>query len=165
MKKSTMLDIAISIAIYAHQNQFDKGGHPYILHVLYVMLRMDIKDEELMCIAVLHDSIEDNKQITVEYLRACGMSERIIEGVRCITKIKGEPYQMYKDRVFSNPDSIRVKMADLEHNMDTHRLSVITEKDMERVAGYREFYNELSHTMSHMIDLGGVAKLVETQQT
>ena len=48
---------AISIAVEAHQDQYDKGGHPYILHPLRVMNAL--KTTEEMIVGVLHDVVED----------------------------------------------------------------------------------------------------------
>ena len=61
---------AISIAVYAHQDQFDKGGKPYILHPLHLMNQL-MFDVELAQIALLHDVIEDSN-ITLEDLTEQG---------------------------------------------------------------------------------------------
>lgn len=53
------LEKAIVIATQAHTAQVDKGGNPYILHPLRVMLKMSTEEE--MVAAVLHDVIEDTK--------------------------------------------------------------------------------------------------------
>jgi (p)ppGpp synthase/HD superfamily hydrolase len=55
MMQTLTLDKAISIAALAHNGQLDKGGKPYILHSLRVMMAM--KSEEDMIIAVLHDVV------------------------------------------------------------------------------------------------------------
>ena len=54
----SMLDRAIEIAVQAHSGQLDKGGAPYILHPLRVMLRMATEEERI--VAVLHDVVEDS---------------------------------------------------------------------------------------------------------
>lgn len=59
LKKGEMLSKMLVIATNAHAGQFDKGGKPYILHCLAVMNLLDSSDEELLCIAVGHDVIED----------------------------------------------------------------------------------------------------------
>ena len=53
------LERAIAIAATAHAGQKDKGGHPYILHPLRVMLALQKEDERI--VAVLHDVVEDTK--------------------------------------------------------------------------------------------------------
>ena len=43
----------------------------------------------------------------------------------------------------SNRDSVIVKMADLRHNSDIRRLKGVTEKDIQRMVKYMNFYQEL----------------------
>lgn len=142
MIKGHLLSNMLLLATTKHNGQFDKGGIPYILHTLRVMHTLRSDDEELQCIALGHDIIEDTN-CTYEELRLHGFTERIIEGIRAMTKIPGETYEEYKIRVKSNPDSILVKMCDLRHNSDLRRLKGVTDKDLKRVEKYCKFYDEL----------------------
>ena len=142
MKKGEMLDKMLMIATNAHHGQFDRGGNPYILHPLKVMHYLKSDDEELMCIALGHDVIEDTS-VTYKDLREAGISERVIEGIRALTKQPGQTYDEYKEGVFANVDAMRVKMADLRHNTDIRRLKGVTEKDIQRMVKYQTFYVEL----------------------
>lgn len=139
------LSTAISIAVAAHDGQFDKGGAPYILHPLKVMHYTKSSDEEILCIAVLHDAVEDNKDITFKYLLEQGMSQRVVLGVAALTKVAGEDYDSYKAKVMANPDARIVKMADLRHNSDIRRLKGVSDKDLARVSKYQKFYWELKN--------------------
>ncbi len=139
---ATILSTAIRIATAAHDGQVDKGGQPYILHPLKVMHYTKSTDPEILAMAVLHDTVEDTN-VTYKYLRDEGISERVIEGVRALTKVPGETYDEYKVRVKMNPDARIVKMADLRHNSDIRRLKGVTPKDIARIAKYHEFYLEL----------------------
>lgn len=139
---SEMLSKAILIATNAHAGQFDKGGSPYIMHCIKVTHYTHSTDPEILAIAMLHDVIEDT-DVTYKDFRVFGMSERVIEGVRALTKVPGESYEGYKARVKMNPDSRIVKMADLRHNCDIRRLKDVTQKDIARVAKYHKFYLEL----------------------
>lgn len=143
MRKGEMLDKAIVIATNGHAGQFDKGGRPYILHPLAVMHILNSNDEELSVAAVFHDLIEDTK-VTYADLRAAGISERVITIVKALTKNPGETYEEYKERVMSNPDAMKVKLADLTHNSDIRRLKGVTEKDIARMAKYHAFYLEIT---------------------
>lgn len=149
MKKGEMLDKMLVICTNAHHGQFDKGGSPYILHPLKVMHYLKSDDEELMCMALGHDVVEDTK-VTYKDLRDAGISERVIEGIRALTKIPGETLDEYKARVFSSRDAMLVKRADLRHNSDIRRLKGVTHKDMERMAKYHLFYLEIG---SKLVDL------------
>lgn len=149
MKKGELLDKMLVIATNAHHGQFDRGGRPYILHPLRVMSFLKDDDEELQCIALGHDVIEDTK-VTYKDLRDAGMTERVIDGIRALTKQPGETYEEYKMRVFANIDAMRVKLCDLRHNTDIRRLKGVTEKDIARIAKYQVFYLEIQAKLSDL---------------
>ena len=142
MKKGIMLANMLLLAANAHAGQFDRGGKPYILHPLKVMHYLKSDDEELQCIALGHDIIEDT-DVTYGELSAAGMSTRVLEGIRALTKVRGESYTEYKERVMQNRDAMRVKLCDLRHNTDIRRLKGVTEKDVARMAKYHEFWVEI----------------------
>lgn len=142
MKRGEMLAKMLVIATNAHDGQFDKGGAPYILHPLRVMSFLKDDDEELQCIALGHDVIEDTS-VTYADLRQAGISERVITGIRALTKQPGQTYDEYKQVVFGSLDAMRVKLCDLRHNTDIRRLKGVTDKDIERMAKYQKFYLEI----------------------
>lgn len=141
-----MLSKMLAITATAHQGQYDKAGKPYFLHCLEVMWLLTTDDEELQCIALGHDLQEDTN-ITALDLYAAGMTDRIVFGVHAMTKWKHLSYEDYKAQVKSNPDAIKVKMADLTHNSDIRRMKSVCQKDFERVIKYRQFYAELLEVM------------------
>lgn len=142
MKKGELLGKVLVLATNAHAGQLDAGGNPYILHPLKVMHYLKTNDEELQCIALLHDVIEDTKT-TWKDLEDIGCNSRIIEAVRALTKMPGQSYDEYKEGVFQNKDAMLVKMADLRHNTDIRRLKGVTQKDLDRLAKYNRFFLEL----------------------
>jgi (p)ppGpp synthase/HD superfamily hydrolase len=142
-----MLSKMLVLATNSHAGQTDKAGKPYILHCLKVMHYLKSEDEELMCIALGHDIIEDTK-VTYVDLWSQGYSARIIEGIRALTKQRGQTYDEYKHQVFANKDAMRVKMCDLRHNSDIRRLKGITEKDVARIAKYHQFYLEIKEKLN-----------------
>ena len=77
------LEKAIQIAVTAHSGVKDRGGKPYILHPLNVMMRVEKEDEKI--VAILHDVVEDTDW-TFEALSEEGFSERIIEALKTVTK-------------------------------------------------------------------------------
>jgi (p)ppGpp synthase/HD superfamily hydrolase len=147
MKKGELLDKAIVIATNAHHGQLDKGGKPYILHPLSVMNMLATEDEELMAIGLLHDVVEDTK-VTYKDLRDAGMTERVIDGIRGMTKLPGQTLDEYKEQVFSNVDTMKVKSCDLRHNSDFRRLKGVSEKDIERMAKYQVFYFQIQQKLN-----------------
>ncbi len=150
MKTGTMLSAAILLATNAHAGQYDKAGQPYILHPLKVLHYTKSADEELQCIAVLHDVVEDC-DVSWEDLIAAGMSDRVIRGVMALTKQRGQSYAEYKNLVFANADAMRVKLADLRHNSDIRRLKGISERDRARILRYHEFAFEIQQRLNNGI--------------
>lgn len=146
MKKGEMLNKMLVIAVNGHAGQFDKAGQPYILHPLKVMHYSKSDDEEIQCISVGHDLFEDTN-VTHEDLRNVGISERVIEGIRALTKVPGETLDEYKVRVFANEDAMKVKLADLRHNSDIRRLKGVSDKDIERTVKYYKFYLEIQERL------------------
>lgn len=149
MKRGTLLNAMLVITTNAHAGQYDRGGNPYILHPLRVMSYLKTDDEELQCIALGHDVIEDT-DTTYADLRAAGMTERIITGISALTKVPGETYDEYKRRVFGNVDAMRVKLCDLRHNTDIRRLKGVSERDLERMAKYQRFYLEIQSRLQEL---------------
>jgi (p)ppGpp synthase/HD superfamily hydrolase len=141
-----MLNAALKFAAEKHDGQYDKAGMPYIFHVLKVMHYLKTDDEELMCIAVLHDVIEDTNA-TRRDLQDIGMTDRVMKAVHLLTKRENEPNDLYLKFISMNKDAILVKMADLRHNMDIRRLKGVTEKDLQRLAKYAKSYEYLKEAL------------------
>lgn len=142
-----MLGKMLVLATNSHDGQLDKGGKPYILHCLKVMHYLKTDDEELMCIALGHDLIEDTK-VTYYELNELGFSERVIDGIWSLTKQRGLSYDLYKEQVFANEDAMRVKLCDLRHNSDIRRLKGLTQKDFDRMVKYHQFYSEIKERLN-----------------
>ncbi len=137
----SLLEKAISIAVEAHRGQQDRAGKPYILHPLRVMARVNTDDEKI--VAILHDVVEDTPW-TPEKLAAEGFPSHILEALACVTKHHGETYEQFVERSAVNPIARRVKLADLEDNMDIRRLHEVTEKDLPRLNRYLAAYRRLT---------------------
>jgi len=103
---------AITIAVEAHTDQYDKGGRPYILHPLHLMDQL-IFDTELAIIAVLHDVVEDSDW-SVDNLYAEGFSTRVLDALKLLTHDPKDSYDEYIEKICSNYDAIRVKRKDLK---------------------------------------------------
>lgn len=149
MKRGELLSKMLLIATNAHHGQFDRGGNPYILHPIKVMHYVKSEDEELQCIALGHDVIEDT-DVTYKDLKEAGFTDRIINGIRALTKVPGQTYDEYKEGVFANVDAMKVKLADLRHNTDVRRLKGVTEKDIARMEKYHRFYLEITFKLKEL---------------
>jgi (p)ppGpp synthase/HD superfamily hydrolase len=137
-----LLERAIAIALEAHQGQTDRYGAAYILHPLHVMTQMDTEPE--MMAAVLHDVLEDS-ELTLEALRDEGFSTEVLEAVRLLTHdATKRSYQEYVHRLKPNPIAVKVKLADLRHNMDIRRMDRVEERDAVRLEKYRRAWEALT---------------------
>ena len=128
------LEQAISIASLAHEGQLDKGGEPYILHPLRVMMKF--KDEKQRIVAVLHDVVKDTK-VTIQDLLGQGLDSELTDVILTLTRNEDENYDEYINRICYDELAMRIKLADLNDNMDMSRIDILTEKDYQRLAKYR----------------------------
>jgi len=139
------LQRAIEIAVEAHKTDIDKGGNPYILHPLRLMMQMDTDDEKI--VAVLHDVVEDHsEQWSIEKIKAEGFPISVIKGLESVTKTPEEEkdsgddiYFSFVRRAAADPIGRKVKFADIKDNLDITRLGrEITEKDVARIRKYKK---------------------------
>jgi hypothetical protein len=158
-----MLSKAIEIATRAHYKQVDKAGVEYIQHPLRVMEAMGDDVLAKIC-AVLHDTVEDTL-ITLDDLRVEGFSEEIIAALDCLTKREGETYETFIDRIKLNPLARKVKLADLEDNMDLSRLNNPTAEDYKNYEKYNkakkriESYQPMVGTTYYSVKSGALLKI------
>lgn len=135
------LEDAILLAVRAHFGHEDRYGVPYILHPLRVMHRMQSQAE--MTAAVLHDVVEDT-DFTLADLREAGYSAEVVEAVDRLSRRENETYEEYIERLKPNPLARKVKLADLEDNMDVRRIKEPQANDWERLKRYRRAWLKLS---------------------
>ncbi|KAA8787100.1 HD domain-containing protein [Paenibacillus amylolyticus] len=134
------IELAISVALQAHKGQLDKGGHPYILHPLAVMNRVESMEEKI--VAVLHDVIEDS-EVTIEELRGLGFSEEILTAIQLLTRSTEDSYEEFIEKTTTNRVARNVKIADIKENMDISRIKNPTEEDVHRLEKYRKALERL----------------------
>ena len=141
---SGKLCVAIALAAEQFVGKYDKSGEPYILHCLAVMENVKKYDDvELQIAAVLHDIVEDTKITLYDLEHLYGFTKRVCKIISDVTFKKGCTDEEYMAQIFkicASQDSIRLKMADLEHNSLILRLKGITEKDQDRIKKYHTAY-------------------------
>ena len=142
MNWNELYDLALKIAIKAHEGQKDKSGREYIMHPIRVAERCVSAKAKI--VALLHDTIEDT-EVTPDFLRSQGFPEEIMEGILSVTKQEGETYEDFVCRAAKNPLGKDVKKADLEDNMDIRRLKEISEEDAERLRKYLSAWQYLTN--------------------
>jgi (p)ppGpp synthase/HD superfamily hydrolase len=139
-----IVKICSDLAKEFHYGQVDKAGVDYYKgHLTAVASGVDYPIEK--CVAYLHDSLEDTDLDTVtlaEILSNEGISLGdtfdIVDAVEALTKVKGEPYSIYLERVKRSPLATKVKISDLIHNSDLSRLSSVTDADIKRTEKYKK---------------------------
>lgn len=135
-----MIEVALQRSLKAYGGKLDKGGKPYILHPLRLMARLS--DPVGQCVALLHDVIEDS-DTTADDLRADGFPESVVSTVEVLTKRPRERYEAYIDRIRAHPLARKIKLLDLEDNINLLRLTTVSEKDLERAAKYHRAWIRL----------------------
>ena len=145
MNEQELLEKAIAIALEAHQGQRDRRGVAYILHPVRVMCRLDDVTEKT--VAILHDVVEDTDW-TFKDLEEAGFPRTVLDALDSVTKRDGEAYEDFVKRSANNPLGRKVKLADLEDNMDLRRLREVTEEDKARLQKYVNAWNFLTGSKS-----------------
>lgn len=131
---------AIKLMFEKHKDQVDKSGLPYVFHPFHVAEQMN--DETTTIVALLHDIVEDT-DTTFEDLEKIGFSKIVIDALRLMTHDKNTDYFEYIKAIGTNPIARKVKIKDLEHNMDTSRLDVVDENAEKRLIKYKKCHNYL----------------------
>lgn len=120
MYYSDLVKKAAQISFEAHKHDKDKSGYPYFMHPMTLAVQFD--DEASVCVALLHDVIEDHgDKYSFEYLKEQGFAEDILEPLRLLTHQDGIDYLDYVKEIKKNPITRKVKLADLHHNTDLTR--------------------------------------------
>ncbi|WP_371825891.1 MULTISPECIES: RelA/SpoT family protein [unclassified Nonomuraea] len=125
-----VIERAYDVAAYHHRDQKRKSGDPYITHPLAVatILAELGTDDETLCAALLHDTVEDTAYSLDELRGDFGETiASLVDGVTKLDKVKfGDAAQAETVRkmVVAMARDIRVliiKLADRLHNMRTMR--------------------------------------------
>ncbi len=123
---------ALDFATDAHDDQWRRSGEAYIMHPCSVAKilasEMDVVDPEILSAALLHDTVEDVEEITIELIgeKFGSYVAAIVEGCTKITRDSGDKQSLSKKvhrKIFSGaalrPEVMLVKLADRLHNLRT----------------------------------------------
>lgn len=126
---------ALRISFEAHKNQIDKSGMPYVYHPFHLAEQME--DEYSVCVALLHDVVEDTDYTLTDLIEA-GFPAPVTDAIALMTHDDAVPYMDYVKKLRNDPIARAVKLADLRHNSDLSRLDVIDDRALERAEKYKE---------------------------
>lgn len=111
---------------------------PYITHPLAIMNMMSTEEEKTT--AVLHDVIEDTKaelvthdvgeyeQYAISFNGYHDISFNTYRALLAITKMENQPYENYLNVVIQDKLAIKVKIADICHNLSDNPSTAQCEK-------------------------------------
>lgn len=148
--QGSMNDMAFAFAQFAHDGQLDKAGQRYIQHPVRVAERTHklYDDKFLEAAAYMHDVVEDGN-FTVSDLSAF-FPKVVWRTVELLTRKKSEDRKVYIENIGKNLLATKVKIADLEDNMDLTRIPFPTDKDYDRQSRYIDEYKYLVARLEEM---------------
>ena len=100
-------------------------------------MRVEMETEKI--VAAMHEVVEDSQpphRWRFDELRREGFSEPVLATLECVTRLDGETYEDVIRRSLTHPVARRVKLADLEDNLDIRRLATLTDRDAARLRRY-----------------------------
>lgn len=150
--------VLIALDLVKKEMCIEKGfkrddGQDYYNHCVEVantLINFQIKDENAIIAALLHDLVEDVEGYTIESISFI-FNPIVGEYVRLLTKIKEYDYKNpkviteYLDNISKNMFSSAIKTADRMHNMMTLQLKTFESKNqkcIETETYYLEFFNK-----------------------
>jgi len=150
---------AYKLAEYAHKGVYRESGEPYITHPLHVaknVLDMEIYDTDSICAALLHDTVEDNEEITLNDIQEL-INENTSMLVDGLTKMRGMKFSSKEELNNANTRKIingytkdvrinLIKLADRLHNMQTLEFKK-PKKQKENAAETMELFVPLALSM------------------
>ncbi len=152
------INLAKKISKKYHRGQIRKKDNiPYYMHpysVVKILKRYGYKDESVLSIAYLHDTVEDT-DLTIEEIKSL-FGDYIARGVYVLSRNKGNIQEGkkkiserdYRIRLLnSSIDFQRVKLADIIHNTST--LDALSNSGIEKkILSSKEFYIPLGKKIS-----------------
>ena len=149
-ENSDLIYKSLEIVTRLFNDKNDKGGMPYVIHLLKVY--SGVSDYLEKVCALLHDVVEDT-DVSYDDLIDIGYNKEVIDILRVLTKLKGEDYKDYITRIIDsgNKNAMNIKLADLRHNMDPSRIKNPTTNDYERISKrYEPAYQRILNKLSEM---------------
>lgn len=78
-----------------------------------------------------------------------GPSKEVTDALAQLTKRRGEPYEAFIERVKINPIAARVKLADLNDNLDVRRFKDPSMVNVDRIKRYIRAKAVLTEAMNN----------------
>jgi (p)ppGpp synthase/HD superfamily hydrolase len=150
MQKFKTLNDVIALAEFAHRNQTDKAGMPYIEHPRRVLANVQTQGAlpYVQMAAILHDVTEDTA-FTAQMLLDLGVPEaavtivtlldrdasldewKMLDPIEPVNRSEADNY--YYAQIRKNPGAVQVKLADIGDNLQPWRLSYLPDATQDRL--------------------------------
>ena len=127
-------DQMMAAAEKAHMGQTRRSGGPYIEHpmeVAKIIMRYYPGEPALCTAALLHDSLEDSillgnlkdekelEDLIIQSSDDPALGRKVFDIVKRLTHNKDVPYGDYVQSLSGDPDALRIKLADMMHNLSS----------------------------------------------
>lgn len=167
MQKYKTLADAIALAEFAHRNQVDKAGLPYIDHPKRVLEKVKAQGAlpYVQMAAILHDVTEDTA-FNSDILLALGIPESAVRIVRLLDRGRSEKIydnmgdhkllwltrddtinmtkdEYYYQAIAADPQATMVKLADIEDNLSPWRQVYLEQETQDRLKRKYKFALEI----------------------
>lgn len=124
-------EVSMNLIEEYHKNDVDKGGHPYINHL--VRVSDGCKTYEAKIAGLLHDIIEDtscDEQILLEK----GIPQFIVDIILLVSRKEDESYNNFINRLIEsdNKYAMELKCSDLRDNCDLSRLEGLSDEVIKK---------------------------------
>ena len=143
---------AANLAKELHKGQVDKQGVDYFEGHLTTVGEAGI-DWKTKIVGFLHDAAEDTSYTVGQIVQTLkeksnGVlkdddAQEIFEALNLLNASTASSREEYIARIKESFIATRVKLKDLEHNMDLSRIANPTDKDIDRTKRYRREYRQV----------------------
>jgi hypothetical protein len=121
-----LLRRAYDVAARCHQDQKRYSGDPYITHpvaVMRILAQLDTADDQMLCAAILHDTVEDTPYTMTELRRDFGAGiAKMVAQQMALDRLRYSQHEITRTLAAIGSADTRVvslKLADRLHNMQT----------------------------------------------
>lgn len=153
---------ALCLLFEAHKGQKDKCDVPYVFHPYNVAARcahffnanyveLDIDYETLICVALLHDVVEDTSRTLEQVSSGFKHKKDFVKSLDLITRKENQTREEYLDEILNAEPvyPLIVKLMDLKENMRRDRITTDFAKQVARNRIYAQMYAKVVRELIH----------------
>jgi hypothetical protein len=145
---------AYEVAARCHQGQKRRSGDPYITHpvaVATILAGLGIADDQMLCAAILHDTVEDTPYTMTELRRDFGPGIAMMVDRHTALDYVGQSQQQKTGQILAAIGSadtrvVAMKVADRLHNMRTLQF-LSHEKQLRKARQSLDIFLPVAHDL------------------